>query len=335
MPATRVTLLIEDLRGLAGAVDGSLRYPSLERIWSRGQVCRLAAPSPDHLRFQLFGMEAEDQLPVAALTHINDASPDSAEQYYWLRVDPVTMWADMAQVVMASYGFADLDPVERDEVELCVRDVLQLEGIDLRVNHPERWCIALRQPLDFSFTPLNDALGADVADTLPDHPEARFWRRILNEIQIALHHCPVNVRRRAQGLQEINSVWFWGGGFLPDPAPACGPETVYADGAVSRGLAILGDCRIRPLAAIADSDLRQDGGTVLIDWGRRTQDAASQLAELEALSGELARAVDRARCELRLYEGGGEGRGYDRSRRRRFWRRSRPLREALAGRGRE
>ena len=335
MSATRVTLLIENLPGLAGAVDGDLRYPSLERIWSRGQACRLAAPSPNHLRFQLFGMEADSRLPVAALTHINDASPHSAEQYYWLRVDPVTMWADMAQVFMASYGFADLDPLERDEVELCVRQVLQLEGIDLRANHPERWCIALREPLDFSFAPLEDALGADVADSLPDHPEARYWRRILNEIQIALHHCPVNVRRRAQGLQEINSVWFWGGGFLPDPVPGRGPDTVYADGAVSRGLAILGDCRIRPLAAIADSELVHDGENILIDWGPSAQDAESQLAELEALSGTLNRAVDRARCELRLYEGGGEGRRCDRKTGRRFWRRSRPLCDVLTERGEE
>jgi hypothetical protein len=78
-----------------------------------------------------------------------------------------------------------------------------------------------------------------------------------------------------------------------------------------------------------------DGETILIDWGRSAQDAGSQLAELEALGGTLARAVDREGCELRLYEGGGEGRRYDRKTGRRFWRRSRPLCDALTQRGEE
>ena len=199
MGAVHLTLLIEDLRRVVSVIPGDVRYPALERAWSRGRKRQLAAPTPNHLRFELFGIETEGPLPVAALTHVNDRVEDPPGDYYWLRADPVTLWADMARVVMTHYGFADLDPFERNEIELCVRDVLQEEGIQLHADHPERWCIALARPIEFSFTPLDEAMGMDVADTLPDHPEARYWRRILNEIQVALHNCPVNERRRAMG----------------------------------------------------------------------------------------------------------------------------------------
>jgi len=102
---------------------------------------------------------------------------------YWLRTDPVTLWADMARVVMTSYGFADLDEFERNEIENSVRSVLLEEGIHLHADHTERWCIALGEPLNFRFTPLEEALGMDLAEAMPEQAEALHWRRIMNEIQ--------------------------------------------------------------------------------------------------------------------------------------------------------
>ena len=48
---------------------------------------------------------------------------------------------------------------ERNEIENTVRSVLLEEGIHLHADHTERWCIALGEPLGFSFTPLEEALG--------------------------------------------------------------------------------------------------------------------------------------------------------------------------------
>jgi hypothetical protein len=330
--AVHVTLLVEDLARVLALVPEENRYPALERAWSRGRRRRLDVPTPNHLRFELFGIETEGALPVAALTHVNDRQQRPQNDYYWLRADPVTMWADMARVFMTDYGFADLDPYERNEIELCVRDVLQEEGIHLHADHPERWCIALGRPIEFGFTPLDEALGMDVAEALPDHPEARHWRRILNEIQVALHNCPVNVRRRAMGKREINSVWFWGGGFIPDAGEHYLLDTVYSDNAVTRGLAIINDCRTRGQLEALDSDFSEDGRVVLIDWTFAPTNAANELALLEALAGRLIDMADRRLLRLTLYEGRGRGRYYGKHARRRFWRRRVPLPQALAAR---
>jgi len=322
---TRITLLVEDFQGLVGAVDQALRLPSLEQVFSKGRSCRLESSTANHLRFALFGIEGVGGLPVAALTHVSDRKKAQRGNYYWLRTDPVTMWADMAQVFMTSHGFADLDPYERNEIENCVRSVLLEEGIDFHSDHPERWCIALNEALEFDFTPLNDALGMDMADALPGHPEARFWRRILNEVQVALHNCPVNIRRRQSGKQEVNSVWFWGGGFIPDATPHDLIDTVYSNHPVTRGLAIINDCRLKKLDQASYANFSGDGRSVLIDWMPATRFAQEELENLEILVRQLLDSVEVNAITLTLFDGNGLGRIFDRSSRFRFWRRKASL----------
>jgi hypothetical protein len=331
--APHVTVLIEDLARLAAAATPAQRYPALERAWCRGTPCRLQSRTPNHLRFMLFGLESNGPLPVAALTLAADGDPSSHRDSYWLRVDPVSLWADMARVFMTRFGFADLDPYERNEIENIVRAVLLEEGFRLQGDHPERWCIPLAAPLPFEFTPLDQALGMDLGDALPGHPEARYWRRILTEIQVALHNAPVNVSRRAAGRTEINSVWFWGGGFLPDAAPSHLLDTVYSDSAVSRGLALISDCRLGQLAelpgAALDAPLDADARAVLIDWSSDEPGADARMQKLETLVERLLDRANRGQRVLTLYDGSGEGRSYGAAARCRFWRRRQPLAQVL------
>jgi hypothetical protein len=319
--ATHITVLVEKIRQMLGALDGSYRFPALEQLFSKGRILRIESATANHLRFALFGIEPQGTLPVAALTHVSDRKEAPRDDYYWLRSDPVTMWADMAQVFMTSHGFADLDSYERNEIENCIRAVLLEEGIDFHSNHPERWCIALNEPLEFEFTPLDEALGMDVADALPNQPEARFWRRILTEIQVALHNCPVNIKRRQSGKQEINSVWFWGGGFIPDAAPHELINTVYSNQPVTRGLAIINDCQLKKQSSASNGKFKRDGRSILVDWVPASHYAAEELEQLEELTRQFLQLADQDRIVLTLFDGSGEGRLYDRSARRRFWKR--------------
>ena len=327
MSVTQITLLFEDLGLLATAAPHEFRCPSLELILARGTYTHIDLPSANHLRFHLYGIDRSGDLPVAALTHVNVRDHVHSNDYFWLRSVPVTMWADMARVFMSDYGFADLDPYERNEIENCIRAVLTDEGINMHSDHPERWCIALDKPLDFEFTPLDEALGMNVADALPEHPEALHWRRILNEIQVALHHCPVNVRRRQLGKQEINSVWFWGGGFIPDAAPHDLFDTVYSNNPVSRGLAIINDCRLKRKYEAEMAFFGRDGHSVLIDWSVESRDPLRELNHMEKLSGALLAQVRSGHAVLRLFDGSGKGWEYDRRSQRRLWRRRVPLKQ--------
>ena len=325
-----ITVLAQGLQPLALAAGTGKRYPALEMLLSRGHHFRTDSKSPDHFRFALFGIEPEGVLPVAALTQASDQTSNPGHNQYWLRLDPVTVWADMARVVMTSFGFADLDEFERNEIENVVRSVLKDEGIVLHTEHPERWCIALGEPLKFGFTPLEDALGVDMAEVLPEQPESLHWRRIMNEIQIALHANPVNVQRRQTGRQEINSIWFWGGGFIPNASKHGVFETVYSDNPVTRGLAIINDSRLRQQTDIGAADFNHDGQTILIDWLVKSRYAMEELDRLEQLVERLLRHVREGSMELVLYCGKSEAWRFRRASGRKFWRRCLPLGEVCS-----
>ena len=323
----KVILLVQDLQELARVLQADQRYPALEMILSRGRHFRIEAQSPDHFRCSLFGVQSDGVLPVAALTRAGDGAPKPDPNQYWLRTDPVTLRADMARVVMTGYGFADLDEFERNEVGNSVRSVLLEEGIHLHADHPERWCIALDAPLDFEFTPLEEALGMDLAEAMPEQPQALHWRRIMNEIQIALHACPVNVRRRQKGQQEINSVWFWGGGFIPE-APQHGVfETVYSDHPVSRGLATINDCRLKHQSELSAVDFGSDGQSILVDWVSGSDDPYHELNLLEELANRLLAELYSLATEFEVYCGKRNGWRFKRQSGRKFWRRIRSLSE--------
>jgi hypothetical protein len=313
------------LQPLACAADDKKRYPALETLLCRGSHFRAESKSPDHFRFKLFGINPEGELPIASLTRAADQGKKPGQNQYWLRLDPVTLWADMARVVMTSHGFADLDEFERDEVENVVRAVLREEGIVLHSDHPERWCIALGEPLEFGFAPLEDALGTDLAEVLPEQPESLHWRRIMNEIQIALHASSVNVRRRQNGQQPVNSVWFWGGGFIPNIGKQGIFNTVYSDNPVTRGLAIISDYRLRALSEAGEAKFSHDGQSVLVDWTVRSRDPKQELDRLELFVKQLLGMVRGGSIELVLYCGKSEGWRYERRSGRRFWRYRRPL----------
>lgn len=49
------------------------------------------------------------------------------------------------------------------------------------------------------------------------------YRQLVSEVEMSLHQHEVNARRQADGLQPINNLWLWGGGYAPeketDPHP--------------------------------------------------------------------------------------------------------------------
>ncbi len=52
-------------------------------------------------------------------------------------------------------------------------------------------------------------------DYLPKGDGADDFRRLVSEVEMALHEHDVNVERMQNGLQPVNSLWIWGGGHAP------------------------------------------------------------------------------------------------------------------------
>ena len=114
---------------------------------------------------------------------------------------------------------------------------------------PGRWYLRLPKEAKLpAFTSPAQALGDDVFEHIPAAPEARRWRVLSSEAQVVLHNHPHNAARAAAGKPPINSLWFWGGGVLPDHVASQCP-TVYSDDVLLHGLARVGKLACMPLDA--------------------------------------------------------------------------------------
>ena len=221
--------------------------------------------------------------PAAALTRLLDTGEDDARQGAWLRADPAHVRPDINGARLLGVGATvGMDQADVEALLPALRPLFGDAGVQLDAPHPARWYLRLSPgtPLpDFS-TP-DQALGDDVFDHAPRGEAARRWRALESEVQITLHNHPHNAARLASGRVPINSLWFWGGGVLPDAVSAALP-TVLTDDPAVRGAARLGKLQSMPLPASLPTD-----GDALVDLrGQRDGRALIEHWLLPALAGE-------------------------------------------------
>ena len=231
-------------REAAQALVAGLDLDALDRLLARAGHATTAAPAADDsleaLAFRAFGHLAPPagaDWPVAALTALVDACADQGCGFR-LRADPVHLRADIDDLVLFDASDIDLSPDEAMALARTVNDALGPHGPHIDAAHPHRWYVAPDAPARIATTPLSRAAGARVSEALPRGPDAARWPRWMNEVQMALHECPVNVERERRGAVPVNSVWVWGAGSLPPAGDAPAPFVrVWTDDALLRGLA--------------------------------------------------------------------------------------------------
>ena len=213
--------------------------------------------------------------PAAAWTRLLDTGEDDARQGAWLRADPAHVRPDINGARLLGVGATvGIDQADVEALLPALRPLFGDAGVQLDAPHPARWYLRLSPgtPLpDFS-TP-DQALGDDVFDHAPRGEAARRWRALESEVQITLHNHPHNAARLASGRVPINSLWFWGGGVLPDAVSAALP-TVLSDDPVVRGAARLGKLQGMPLPvslptngdALVDLRGQRDGRALIERW---------------------------------------------------------------------
>lgn len=179
--------------------------------------------------------------PMAAITRQLDAG--DAHLHAWLRADPAHVRPDMTGARVLAVGNLGLTAEEAQALLAPLRPLFGDVGFQISAPDPSRWYLALpveaRLP---AFSPPAQVLGADLFDHLPQGPEGRRWRALLNEAQVLLHNHPVNAERAAAGRLPVNSLCFWGAGRLPDQVRA------------RQGRVHAADADIAALAALAEAE---------------------------------------------------------------------------------
>lgn len=229
--------------------------------------------------------------PMAAITRALDA--DDAHLHTWLRADPAHVRPDMTGARVLAVGELGLSQDEANELVAPLRPLFGDSGFPISAPVPSRWYLALPREAKLpDFSSPEAVLGDDLFAHLPDGPEGRRWRALLNEAQILLHNHPLNARRVAQGKPPVNSLCFWGSGRLPDRV-GCRVAHVAAVEAGLAGLARL---------AGVNNDYSRDDLLLDLRWERDWSVVSTAL--LDALATHAGREVlldfsDGARWSLR------------------------------------
>jgi len=351
----RVILLAESLNTLVQTLDPSTRYPSLQRVLGHSHKALPLSNDMDRTRFELFGLNITGPLPLAAVRRLGELPVDQIEHAinsndYWLAADPVTLRAGMTRLMLISGGHDRLTREDAAQLAGVVSEVLSEEGLKLESAHHLHWYVALDQAPGFEFMPPYEALGADMADVLPEHENAARWTALMNRIQMALHAHPVNERLQVSGANEVNSVWFWGGGKMPQAAckdsrtvgrPGIGyvlgehPITaglVRWSGSKTAGPEILTDHRV--IGDVLDSvssrfnSSDEEMATILVDWQLQGNEAGHEAERLEVFVEEMLSGTGAKPAVLEIHTQAAtwiyKPRGL-----KKFWQRERPLQELL------
>lgn len=206
-----------------------------------------------------------------------------------MRADPLGLVPDLAAVWMQP------DATYRPGAWQETLSVLfEREGMRLEFTSGGRGYLRLESAPDCQFSPPWALAGASLDHCLPSGPRQRLWRRLLNDTQVELQQ----LKQAADAPESVpGSLWFWGGGALPEPdsieprvARIAAGDPVLAGFADWLGLA----------REDFDETLDPEPG-LLLEWPARLEASAEDnLERLQAFIRPVWRGLRRGR--LRTFE---------------------------------
>ena len=323
-----------------------LEIPALERLLAKGrrqaESDAETAASAEAWLCRHFDVAKQADWPVAPYSLLADGGEPGS--HYWLRADPVHLRLEGNRLLLADSSAFALSQTEADSLADSLNAHFSGDGLAFFPLRPHRWYLRLAQAPALETTALARAAGRSVDNLLPRGTDSPGWRARLNEIQMLLHGHAVNEKREAAGALPINSVWVWGGGALPQAAPAPFHALWSAD-PFAAGLAQAARSAAHALPADASVFLRQGAGTgvnlILLDALRAPAqygDAAAWRTGLQQLERDwlapLLQALRQDRIGMLSLHGLGPAGALSveaaRGDLRRFWRRVRPLADYAA-----
>jgi len=150
---------------------------------------------------------------------------------------------------------------------------------------------------------------------LPTGDKEAEHRKLLSEIEMALHEHEVNLERESEGQSPINSLWLWGGGTAPERITRAQPPLFSDDGLLTgywysaTGVAenwpgSISSCIDRSVAGfVAETPEFDDSPELLTDCLRGLREAlrTGRLSSLTLLFRDGIRAEVRRSHSLRVW----------------------------------
>ena len=134
------------------------------------------------------------------------------------RCNLVTLSVDepYAKKMMVDYCASEISTAEADQLLKLIDNKLGSDLIRFFTGFQYRnlmvWSGA---PVDWQLTPPHDISNKIIGDYLPSGPEGSAVLKMMEKSYQFLADHPVNLKRKAHGLNPANSIWIWGNGRKP------------------------------------------------------------------------------------------------------------------------
>lgn len=190
---------------------------ALARLLSKANVRQLDLPLEAVVCIQQ-GLAAKPDYPIAAIAANADGLAVGDD--YWLRADAVHLLLQRD-----SFSLSEPAPlqVEREHAELIIASLnehFSQDGMAFCIGNSGAWYLRLKQIPEIQTTLPSVAMDRNIYQFMPQGAAASVWLSYMNEIQMLLHDHKVNIQRESRHQAAINSVWFSGGGLMPQPLPS-------------------------------------------------------------------------------------------------------------------
>lgn len=219
-------------------IYNDLSTPSLEILLSKSISMRHPSQEMEIWLCKTFKIAKQQSWPIAPIMlHTDGSDLMKTSKDFWMRADPVHLRIEQNHIMLAD---SQVFKISQEEAKQIVQDLnrnLGSHDFSFLSLRPDRWYIRTSRAPEMQTHTLGQVTGMNINNFLPTGNESIIWHKIFNEIQMLLYEHPINQVRESRGELIINSVWFWGGGNMPQSMQS--PYThIWSDYDLPRALAL-------------------------------------------------------------------------------------------------
>jgi len=220
-------LLIPYANSQAPGFDEALRLlklPNLERVLTLFPLLYVdegehSSFSPPHERVHARALTGIDKPPRLddgcfpwASWHMLQQTQTYDRTAAWAFITPCRWDVAADHIRMGNPATLNLSDTDSQALLEAMRPYFAEDGIALSYDSPTRWLASGDIFRGLATASLDRVIGQSVERWIPEAQQTRSLRRLQNEMQMLLYTHPVNDKRAAQGLLEVNSFWVSGTG---------------------------------------------------------------------------------------------------------------------------
>ena len=176
--------------------------------------------------------------------------------------------------VIIDHSSGEITSEESAELIKAVQDKLGQPGLTFFPGISYRHILLWENgPWDFSMTPPHDILGQKIGAYQPKGPYGKMFTEMMQQSYDILKDHPVNLQRKAKGLNPANLIWLWGEG--KKPAIQSFKEKYQLKGAVISAVDLIKGIGL--CAGMTSIDVEGATGTYETNYEGKTQAAIKAL----------------------------------------------------------